>query len=184
MAEKFYFISSLPSLSFDVENPMSLEEFKNKCQNNLSEEEMKIVYSANLNIENILNPNPIIKKWINFELGLRNELVKFRATRLKREAKDIILDEHNYNQTVKLGLSDVVKNAMAQNPFNMEITLLYYRWEFLNELEEGRYFGLTNLIIYYLKLQILNRKKIISRKEDGKKKYLENYEKIYSNIKL
>jgi len=61
-------------------------------------------------------------------------------------------------------IADVVTEG---NPLDKEIKLMRTRWEFLDNLSVGRYFDLGALIIYYLKLQILERKDSFN-KEKGR----------------
>jgi len=51
----------------------------------------------------------------------------------------------------------VVSAAQADNPLLVERRIDLARWEKLEELELQHYFDLQFLIVYYLKLQILNK---------------------------
>ncbi len=57
------------------------------------------------------------------------------------------------------------------------------RWIFLEELEVGHFFDLEKLIVYSIRLQLLERKKFFSM-EKGKEHFLEMYEQIETAIAI
>ena len=184
MSEKYYFLSSLPTLSFKIENPMSLQEFASACSNSVSFEDMELVFTATLDVDNTDSDIKIIKDWFEFELGLKNEITKSRANKLSKDPAEYYVEDYSGSTlTVRAGLQTAVKSAVDENPFNAEIALLQYRWDFLEELETVKYFTFDNLVIYYLKLQILNRKALLSSLEKGKVNFDGIYENIYKSFK-
>ena len=82
-----YLISSLPMLSFFAKLPFSLEVFFTKCKNLIPEKEFENLCNVcaeekySLGIHDVVS----LKLWVNFEIALRNELVRFRAVRKKIE---------------------------------------------------------------------------------------------------
>jgi hypothetical protein len=74
-----------------------------------------------------------------------------------------------------VGVSEVAREAFqATSPLDAESVLNKARWEYLELLETGNYFNLSKLIIYFLKLQVLQRKMEID-KEKGKAVFTEVY---------
>ncbi len=55
-------------------------------------------------------------------------------------------------------------------PLLMERKLEKKRWDFIEEKEFGRYFDINTLILYFLKLQILERLSLFE-KEKGKARF-------------
>ena len=96
----------------------------------------------------------VLKKWKYFDINLRNELVKVRAARKKTDPlKYLRHDEYFEPQIVHIA------SLSLRNPsiFEAERALDLERWRLLDELSFGRYFDFDALIIYALKLLILER---------------------------
>ena len=80
-----YLISSLPALSFLNKMPFSVDEFFVKCQGLIPESEIKLLDGICCEEACSLEAVPVdtLKKWINFQVALKNELVRVRASRKK-----------------------------------------------------------------------------------------------------
>ncbi|MCK9572168.1 MAG: hypothetical protein M0Q96_02695, partial [Candidatus Omnitrophica bacterium] len=80
-----YLISSLPILNFSAKLPFSLENFFDKCRNLIPDDELEVL--RNLYGQNSYSSGAgqvgSLKEWVNFEVALRNELVRARASRKK-----------------------------------------------------------------------------------------------------
>ena len=95
-----------------------------------------------------------LHKWRIFDTALRNELVKIRAARLGR-------DQENYLRCdgyTEPAISRIAMNA-HRNPSILEAERMLdeERWHLLDELSLGHYFDLDLLVIYAIKLLILER---------------------------
>ncbi|MBW1997658.1 MAG: DUF2764 family protein [Deltaproteobacteria bacterium] len=157
MAEYYYVLSSMPYLKFPESPLLSHEEFVESCALWVSSEEYGQLRLGLLDIDRIppdVVSNAFLRRWVSFENTLRNELVKWRA-------KNLGLVEEKYIRErpgLELGVIEEVHDALqAGSPYEKEIALLEIRWDFLSHMETGHYFDLTALIIYGLKLQILER---------------------------
>jgi len=117
--------------------------------------------------------NPVVTRWNLWERTLRNELVSLRAQQKKTDLfEDIVPGEK------VLGLANIAREAFSQpSPLTGEDMLNRSRWNFLEELETGHHFDIEKLIIYYLKLQLLQRKDFFN-KERGRA----NYNEIFAYI--
>jgi hypothetical protein len=167
-------------LFFESDNMPTTEEFLEPCSRLLSSRDYDLLLRARLlpNVED-LTRNPLLRKWYEFEVGLRNELARQRAAQLNR-------DEYTYvrtspegdDYTGTIGVSDIAREALTQEtPLKAEMVLLRYRWSVLEELEVGHHFDVERLIIYYLKLQILWRKRLFNR-EDGTNVFERTYHTV------
>ena len=110
-----------------------------------------------------------------WEKSLRNELVKLRANKL-----EISSDKFIRTGDVVFDTNRIAQEAIKiESPLDAENFLNIARLAFLDTLSVGHYFDLTFLVIYYLKLQILDR---ISKFDsiEGYKKYQEIYKNILS----
>jgi hypothetical protein len=151
-----YLISSLPVLNFSAKLPFSLEIFFNKCKNLLPEEELEILRNTCGQAGQVLDPQGInsLEQWVNFEIALRNELVRVRATRKKIDPlKFLHLPDAPQAQISHVALVAYRSTSILE----AEKILDQSRWNFLEDLSLGHYFDFDYLLIYGLKLKILAR---------------------------
>lgn len=150
-----YLISSLPMLHFGMKAPISFERFTELCRQLLSGEDSRVIEDCKK--EGILEVrllHPALDKWRTFETALRNELVRIRASRKKIEPTRY-LRQDGFTPTY---ISHTALNAV-RNPsvLESERILDLERWHFLDELENGHYFDTDFLIVYALKLLMLEK---------------------------
>lgn len=151
-----YLISSLPMLCFGINVGISFAAFIEKCQQFASKEDFNILNNLPEIASDIKrnNPYPIINRLLSFEIMLRNELVKIRASRKKIDPTKYLRLEDSYDASIVH-----IAQAAHRNPSSLEAEkfLDLERWNFLDELLVGHYFDLEFLIIYGYKLKILER---------------------------
>jgi hypothetical protein len=160
-----YLISSLPMLHFGSRPHFSLEQFFQMCRDFIPEGDFKILQlCADGFLEN--NPGqPTLTHWREFEIGLRNELVKIRSG-FKKIEPDIYLRPGGQSESA---LYQVAMNSRrSPSLIESEKFLDQERWRKLEELAFGHYFDLDVLIIYCLKLSILWRWERISQADREK----------------
>ena len=175
MNQYYYAVSSLPFLDFDNEPLLTVSEFIDICRSTLSEKDFEILDSLKLNGIKVFDFSlPVLKKWVSWEGTLRNEIAKLRADSLDMETESFLYAvESNTEAPVSAG------NAYKlDSPLLAEESLDRARWQFLDELESGHYFDLEKLIVYLLRLQILERRTMFTIEKGN-----ENFQKIYENIK-
>ena len=159
MVEYYYLLSSLPMLNFYGEPPLPYPDFVEQCALWLSERNLHQLRLARIDIENIPPEkvhNDLLNRWVSFENTLRNELVKIRSKTLQIPEEKYLRPESAFDP----GARSLVHQAIeTPSPHQAEVELLKIRWDFLTHHEAGHYFDLTALIIYGLKLQLLDRMK-------------------------
>jgi hypothetical protein len=143
-------------LTFGAKLPFSFEAFIQKCRSLIPDEETEVIRRISsqgaFSLED--EGSEVLKKWKDFDIALRNELVKVRAARKKIDPlKYLRHDEYFEPQIVHIA------SLSLRNPsiFDAEKALDLERWRLLDELSYGRYFDFDTLIIYALKLLILER---------------------------
>jgi hypothetical protein len=151
-----YLIASLPMLHFGMKPPFSFERFLEGCRQFIPEKDFQLLSTL---------PQPehyfeqgkrhrIIRKWIAFDVSLRNELVRMRATKKH-------LEPATYLRPGGSSGSSLAPAGMAANMhtsvLDAEKRLDETRWKALEELSTGHYFDLDLLITYAYKLLILQR---------------------------
>ncbi|MFC1675345.1 DUF2764 family protein [Candidatus Omnitrophota bacterium] len=150
-----YLLSSLPMLHFGTKPPLSFDKFIRTCTGLIPQGELEMLKGlTHAGASLYKERQPTLKKWSAFEKTLRNELVKIRAQR-KRVNPDKYLREEDYAEP---HTSRVAMNAL-KNPsiIEGENYLDQERWRALDELSAGHYFDPDALIVYALKLLILQR---------------------------
>lgn len=160
MASYYYLVASLPTLSFDQSPPLSIKQFMEKCQAELSKKDYKV-------LENLFNEqesplHPFIEKYRAFSFSLNEVLNYFRGQKLQRidESQTRKFSESNLVEIVKLALS-------AENPLRGELALLKYRWDYISSLASFKYFELEVVLAYAVHLKLAQRKALFDD-EKGK----------------
>lgn len=151
-----YLISSLPMLNFPAKPPFSLEDFFTKCKELIPEAEIEFLRHACDKESYLLNTstNSTLKEWANFEIALRNELARLRGRRKKIDpAKFIRFPDSPQAQISHMAMAAYRSTALLE----AENILDQGRWNFLESLSCGHYFDLDFLLLYALKLKILQR---------------------------
>jgi hypothetical protein len=150
-----YLMSSLPMLHFGMKPPFSFEKFLQTCHGIISDSDITILKTASQTGEYGYEcAQPTLKKWRTFDITLRNELVKMRAARKR-------LDPLKYIRSggdTEPAITHIALHARrAPSILEAEKILDRERWRFLDESSVGHYFDIDALIIYAIKLLILER---------------------------
>ncbi len=144
MGNYYYLVAQLPYLKFNETPPISTKKFLAESRKWLSEKELTELQRTQLEGTNeSADVGAILKKYYHFENRLKKELVAWRKARQQGT-------EH------KIDIFDpgILKDG---TPLDSELKLLRLRWKFLDELAAGFEFEFPVLLIYYIKLQVLER---------------------------
>lgn len=155
MKEQYYYVTtSLPSLSLSEELPIRKDDFLANCEKYLKKTDFNILESVGLfDVEKEEAPLDIVRRFFGWERGIRNALVRLRAEGLGLEPDEFVRGEIvDHSQTL---LAEEAYNA--DSPLVSEGILNKARWRYLDELEFGHYFDIERLVIFFIKLQILER---------------------------
>ena len=151
-----YLISSLPLLQFGMKPPFSYQRFLQICQEKIPVQEMSILERITITGDYPFADVPLstLHKWRIFDTALRNELVRIRAARLGRGEEDYLRQQGHTEPAI----SRIAMNA-HRNPSILEAERMLdeERWRLLDALSVGHYFDLDLLVIYAIKLLILQR---------------------------
>ena len=151
----YYLIASLPYLSFNKPQAISISEFTSRCSSYLNKNDFEVTQS-------IISGDPnraarslkTVSEWLSLDMELRVELAGLRAADLGRsEAED-------GEKGVKTLISDLVMEIFsAASPLAADEMLESARWRRLESLELGQYFNLEWVALYCLKLKIMERRR-------------------------
>lgn len=176
MRQYYYVIASLPFLQLDYAPPMEIEDLYYSCRNNINDEDLALLQSVDLEPGDSLG-NEFLEKWYSWESSLRNELVQLRA-----QKQGIEVERYRREGEFIPGTPEIAKTAFSQDsPLTAEENLDQARWNKLDEFEVGHDFDLVKLLIYSLKLQLLQRRSRFTH-ELGSQKFGEIYEHVREDI--
>lgn len=154
MRDYIYLISSLPMLHFLSKPPFSFETFITLCRGLIPQTDLAIIQESNIVGDYQQTGQKTLRAWRDFDTGLRNELVKLRASRKHIPAATYLRDEAFPGQAIVHLALAAQKNIY---PLEAEKLLDQARWDFLEEISFGHYFDLDYLIIYAHKLLLLEK---------------------------
>lgn len=162
MDKYYYLVAQLPMLFFGREAEITAEKFWEEAEKWLSRRDFHLLKSLDLGqMTEELAGNPVVRSVSRFEKGVKQDIANWRKA--KR------LDQEYRPETIP---SAYLKEG---NPLEKEERLLKLRWDLLDQLEREHHFDIGFVVIYYLKLQILQRL-LAFNKEEGLKKFQNLYE--------
>jgi hypothetical protein len=151
-----YLVSSLPMLHFDMKPPFSFDRFLEMCCPLIPEKDcqlLRAVPQPGQYLEKGTRP-PVVQRWVDFDVALRNELVKIRAA--KKHLDPTAYLRPGGSDTSSIAMAVLAGNTTA-SPLDAEKALDESRWKALENIATGHYFDLDFLITYACKLLILER---------------------------
>ncbi|MBU4590720.1 MAG: DUF2764 domain-containing protein [Candidatus Omnitrophica bacterium] len=155
MREYYYLVASLPLLEFGMKTPVAYEDFLSRCLEQLTPKDLAIIKRTNIfPSEDTEEAFPALREWKIFDRALRNELVKYRASKRSKDASEYIRGEDYKDPFLAIEAHWAVNE---ESPVEAERFLDKIRWEKIEELEKAHYFDIDYLVTYALRLQILER---------------------------
>nr|WP_320021126.1 DUF2764 family protein [uncultured Draconibacterium sp.] len=134
-----YLMTSLPSLSLGEAPPITIDEFNDDAKHQLSSRHFKALQSVDIQK---LESKVGVKSVSSLINSIKEDLSEVReAKKQNRQAKP----ERMPNSLLK------------GNPMEREMNILHWQWEELKDIEAGKTFTLTEVLVYKLKLQLLER---------------------------
>lgn len=170
MAQYYYTVSSLPTLSIETNPGISVEQFLYECEAEIPENKMTILTNTTLVPPKTEQDIPrILKEWYAYATTFQNQLIQSRAKKLNRNPKDHL----RYSDAAPEAYTKANASLSIDNPLEAEIFQINSQYQFLDDLEVGHIFDFDFLLIYKLKLELLLRKFSFTRE-----KGLENFNHI------
>ena len=157
MYNYYYLVSSLPYLQFEKGISVSVEEFIFECEKWLVDRDLKILQGVNIDSMDLdIKDFFVVKKWKEFNKDLKEDLAKVRASK-----KSLVGEK----------VSSRYREIFEENtPLLMEKRMERIRWDFIEQSESWYGFDINRLVLYLLKLQILERLAGFN-KENGEKMF-------------
>ena len=143
MDKYIYFAAEMPGLKWGSEQLISEENFLEEAEKWMTPADYASLSETFVNRYEAQNKSGLYNDFLLFENEVRTELAEYRrAAKEGYEYKFL----HLPMQLIKDG-----------NPLNIELKLMKYRWDWLEEREFGHYSDSDFFVLYYLKLQLLQR---------------------------
>ncbi len=143
-------------LQFANSPALSLNDFLNRCAQLIPENDAALIKKALSTDAYALNLSApgVLLKWKEFDLALRNELVKARAVRKKVDPAKFLHNDTHFD----INITHIAQASLRHTSIlEAERYLDLERWKALDEIARGHYFDLDFLLVYGLKLAILER---------------------------
>lgn len=158
----YYFISSLPYLRFPGAPPISRHEFLTQCEGHLPPDK----FGALRGVSRVPRTDACCEveaRWNAWETFLRNVFVRLRASRRSQNPDEYVRPNNDAFADLE---KQVIEAFDGTNPAEERQALDRLRWQKLNDLQVGHDFDFEYLVIYHLKLIILEKWADLS-KDDG-----------------
>lgn len=145
MGNKYYsLVASLPYLKMGEAPPLSVAGFMDECGKWLSPDDMAALEAAgDPGLRSFHDGSEILERWKEFDSALRKSVALMREARKKGQpfkAPDML-------RSIESG----------ETPLIMEKAIEEIRWDFLEDKALGYNFDINWLILYFLKLRIVER---------------------------
>jgi len=153
----YYFAASLPMIEWEGKLPMTVEDFLSETRRLLTDEDSDLIRRLLQDDDTVETANEAARLWVRFNRNFRNEMAWFRAQRANKDP----LKSVRGTKEDEPSLRDIVRGA-SKMPDLLEAEKLLDRtcWQFLSDLAAGHYFDLEYVIVYGLKLKILERHQV------------------------
>ncbi len=174
MTQYYYLVASLPMLRSDDPPPLPSPAFLELCREQAAAADHALLTRISLAALEFLPGDPAVwKEYASWETALRDELAVLRGQQLG-------LDPAPFLRVAPFvaGLTALAREALgAGTPGEVEAALDRRRWSRLDELEAGTQFGLGRLVVYRLKLLLLERRQRF-QPEPGRKAFTSEFSRI------
>ena len=151
----YYLVASLPRLQFGAAPPLTRGQFLSRCAGQVSAAHYRILAEVELfQTRPARTGLALLDRWYEGERALRNALARERAKRLGVTAAGHLRDCRPDPR-----LAEIARQLLAlDSPLAADEELDRVRWRVLEELAFGHYFDVETLVVYLLKLRILERR--------------------------
>jgi hypothetical protein len=149
----YYFAATLPSFFWGDKPPLTVAEFIRQCEQYLSAQDVSTVTGV-LGNGSGSHKNDVVERWAEFDRNFRNEMVHHRAKKYGLEADKYLRGERSTDMHV---VALIQSASESDDPLTAEKAIDHAKWNLLDELVQGHFFDLDFLIVYGLKLQIVER---------------------------
>lgn len=170
MAKYYYLISSLPMLSLENEPAISYQDFLSRCREQLSDSDFKELEKAVFSKTDGAR-HPLMRRWEHYINDVNSILKDERSRKLGWETE-------GFSNVNNPALRDRIHRAsFSMNPLEGEKEILAIYFDFLDSCGSSDPFDVEALMIYALKIQIIERMNVFDM-EKGRREF----RRLFSSI--
>ncbi len=179
MKQYYNLPASLPYIDYDTESFLSPAEFCEQCEPWLTPSDLTVIQglAKEGGLADFLDHlERVLPEYASYERGLRTALAQTRAQKLQRD--------YFAPSGVSTGGEierDTVEAFAQPDALQREMVLDRRRWAKLDELAVGHIFDIIFLVVYGLKLRLLQRKTSFTRQK-GSENFSASYTSVWSGI--
>ena len=175
MAEYYYFATTLPMLVMGRECPISYDEFMRSAKRYLSKKDYESLSSLSA-VSFSSNPSSrVAREWKEYRDRIESLIISERASLLGFEG-------YGEGEAADKALRDRIHSIVTElDPLEAEKAVLSIYFDFLSSREGGSLFSTEALMIYALKLQLMERAAAFSE-EKGQAEFDRLYKAIETDI--
>ncbi|MRT92963.1 DUF2764 family protein [Ancylomarina sp. 16SWW S1-10-2] len=137
-----YLTCSLPTLYYNQIAPITLSEFYEEASSQLSIKNFEKLKQTDLQQVNARSLQARMNSFWELNESLKADVAEIRKVRQSKQLPNV---------------HTLPKSFADKNPLEREKSLLKIQWDALTDLEFGETFSFTGVLVYKLKLQILER---------------------------
>ncbi len=152
-------------LTYDMRPPFSFAHFVARCRGLLNARDLRVLERVpEAAACTYTGTHPFLAGWQAREEALRNELVRVRAARMKKDAEHYMRgDKEAYTGYAPAAQRIYDDESLIRGAAQLD----RMRWDAVDELVGGHYFDLYTVLSYGAKLHILARKRRIEEAHPG-----------------
>ncbi|MBR2282663.1 MAG: DUF2764 family protein [Spirochaetales bacterium] len=174
MPSRYYFLSSLPMLRFSDSAPLTWEAFLSDAKGNVGESDYRLLCGIP---EGLDGGNQFLKRWSDLNRKLDDAVNAQRRQNLGRPTEGGVVFRD-------FDIQRVADSAMnAKNPLEAELTLMQFRYGYLEQAKGFEPFSENALLAYALQLRILLRKDLFTA-DTGNEEYRKLFGILQKEMKM
>jgi hypothetical protein len=148
-----YLVASLPWLNLTEAPPLTVEEFRFRCQGVLTPEDLEELDRVLAGRWDELTSSFGVR-WASGEKQLRNAVARVRAAHYNVDPREQLRPHSFFFGTVENGVTDAYTRG---NPLERELAIDRCRWNLSNDLALDEPFGLGRVLGFALRLTLCTR---------------------------
>ena len=179
MANYYYLMAQLPSITFGSKAPFKYEEFEELAFRYINKKDRELLKTLSLEPSRDAKKTSshFLNRWYEFERAVRLALRELRASKLKWENIEVSYEEHSKVLSSYYAQNIASQAFSMEDPLQAELFLDKKRFEFLSSIKAENTFSSDSLFSYAIMLLLIIREESFS-KEIG----IGEYKKLYSEI--
>ena len=150
----YYFAASLPMIRWNNKPPLTVEDFLSTAGRLLNATDAVLMAQLLADEEDIETDNAVAQAWVRFSRNFKNEIAVLRAQQFHKDPQKVIRGTKENEPHLREAAHEA---SRTENLLEAQKLLDRTSWQLLDELTAGHYFDLEYLIVYGLKLKILER---------------------------